>query len=261
MQGPSTGTGRLPKKLKLADNECLTNSLSTEGPFKEPATDGSISETFTEPFGEHLSETSTNASAMSEPTIDKLSMNCPDTAKALDSSDMDDLPTFAIHIQIEGDEITSISLIDNTFLMTHGDGFAILNKFFEQPVIRSGPVSDVEGLSKWLAFTAEFTYQDEVLEDTVRSNTPEVLSAPHCSPSTSINAVSPKASDMLDPDLPVASATTSKSGSSRSSQPGSLSTDLTSYTPSETHHTSSNLASVVRHTPYVKRPILDELAQ
>jgi hypothetical protein len=29
MQGPSTRTGRLPKKLKLADNECLTISLPT----------------------------------------------------------------------------------------------------------------------------------------------------------------------------------------------------------------------------------------
>jgi len=67
--------------------------------------------------------------------------------------------------------------------------------------------------------------------------------------------------DMLDPDLPVASAATSESGSSGSSEPGSLSTDLTSYTPSETHHTSSDLASVVRHTPYVKRPILDKSAQ
>jgi hypothetical protein len=245
MQGPSTGTGRLPKKLKLADNECLTNSLSTEGPFKEPATDGSISETFTEPFGEHLSETSTNASAMSEPTIDKLSMNCPDTAKALDSSDMDDLPTFAIHIQIEGDEITSASLADDMFLITHGNGFAILNEFFEQPAIGPGPVSDMEGLGKWLAFTAEFTYQDEVLEHTVWSNTPEVLNALYCSPSTSINAISPKALDMLDPDLPVASATTSESGFSRLSKPGSLSTDLTSYTLSKTYHTSSDLTSVV----------------
>jgi hypothetical protein len=109
MQGPNTGTGRLPKKLKLADNECLTDSLPTEGPFKEPATDGSTSETPTEPFGEHPSETPTNASATSEPTIDKSSVNCPDTAEAPDSFDTDNLPTSAIYIQIEGDEITSTS--------------------------------------------------------------------------------------------------------------------------------------------------------
>jgi hypothetical protein len=164
MQGPSTGTSRLPKKLKLADNECLTDSLPTEGPFKEPATGGSTSET---PFSEHPSETPTNASATSEPTIDKSSVNCPDTAEAPDSSNTDDLPTSAIHIQIEGDEITSASPADDMFPMTHSDGFAILNEFFEQPAISSRPMSNVEGLGKWPAFTAESTHRDEVLEHTV----------------------------------------------------------------------------------------------
>jgi hypothetical protein len=158
MQGLSTRTSRLPKKLKLADNECLTNSLPTEGPFKEPATNGSTSETPTEPFSKHLSKTPTNAFATNEPTINKSSVNCLDTAKALDSFDIDNLPTSAIHIQIEGDEITSTLLVDDMFLMTHSDGFAILNKFFKQPAIRLRPMSDVEGLRKWLAFTAEFTY-------------------------------------------------------------------------------------------------------
>jgi hypothetical protein len=39
------------------------------------------------------------------------------------------------------------------------------------------------------------------------------------------------------------------------SEPVSLSTDLTSYTPSETH-TYSDLASGVQHIAYVKRLIL-----
>jgi hypothetical protein len=85
-------------------------------------------------------------------------VNCPDTAKAPDSSNTDDLPTSAIHIQIEGDEITSALLADDMFPITHGDGFAILNEFFEKPAIRSGPLSDVEGLDKWPVFTAEFTH-------------------------------------------------------------------------------------------------------
>jgi hypothetical protein len=167
MQGPSTRTNRLPKKLKLADNECLIDSLPIEGPFKEPTTSGSTSETPTKPFSKHPSETPTNASAASKPTINKSSVNCLDTAKAPDSSNIDDLPTSTIHIQIEGDEITSALLVDDMFLMTHSDGFAILNEFFEQPAIRLGPMSDVEGLGKWPAFTAEFTYRDEVLKDTV----------------------------------------------------------------------------------------------
>jgi hypothetical protein len=87
-----------------------------------------------------------------------------------------------------------------------------------------------------------------------------VLNAPHCSLSTSINAISLKALDILNPNLPIASAATFKSSSSRSSKPRSLSMDLTSYTPSKTYYTSSNLTSVVQHTPYVKRLILDESA-
>jgi hypothetical protein len=65
----------------------------------------------------------------------------------------------------------------------------------------------------------------------VQSNTPEALNTAQLLPSTGINAVSSTASDILDPDIAVASAATSESGSSGSSEAGSLSTNLTSYTP------------------------------
>lgn len=89
--------------------------------------------------------------------------------------------------------------------------------------------------SKWPAFTAESPHPDKVVKHTVQSNTPEVLDAPQNSPSTEENSDSSNASDLLDRSLPIVSATISESGSSRSSEPGSLSTDLTSYTPSATH--------------------------
>jgi hypothetical protein len=63
MQGSNTGTSRLAKKPKLADDD----TLPTDGPFKEPATDGSTSEIPTEPPSErpseYPSETPTNTSA------------------------------------------------------------------------------------------------------------------------------------------------------------------------------------------------------
>jgi hypothetical protein len=149
--------------------------------------------------------------------------------------------------------------MDDMSPTTHRAGYDILNEFFGQPAIGPGPVSDEEGPGKWPAFTAESTHRDEVLEHTVRSNSPAALNAPQHSPSTGINAVSSKASGILDPGLFVASAATSDSGSSGSSDPGSLSTDLTSYTPSETP-IYNDLASGVQHTAYIKYSILDDHA-
>ncbi len=65
-------------------------------------------------------------------------------------------------------------------------------------------------LIKRLAITDGSTNQYEVLEQTVRSNTPGVSNAPHHSPSTGIHTASSKVLDILDPDLPIASATTSR---------------------------------------------------
>jgi hypothetical protein len=259
MQSLSTGTGRLPKKLKLADNDRPTDSLPTKGLFNEPATDGSTGETPTEPLSEHPSETPTNASATgtsatSELAIDKSSANCTDTAEALDFPGMDDLPTSAINIQIEGDET-----VDDISLTTHRAGYEILNEFFGQPAIGLDAVSDMEGPGKLLASTAKATHREEVVEPTVWSNTLKTLNAPQHLPSTSICFVSSKALDILDPDLSIASAATSESSSSRSSKPRSLSTDLTSYLPSKTH-IYSDLASRVQHTAFVKRSILDDPA-
>jgi len=71
-----------------------------------------------------------------------------------------------------------------------------------------------------------FYHWDEVLEHTVRSNTPEALDAPQDSSSNGINAVSSKASDILDPGLSIASAAASESRFNRSSKPRSLYMDL-----------------------------------
>jgi hypothetical protein len=147
-----TRTGRMMKRPRLAADESFNDILSTNGPSKEPATAGSTSETPSEapeaPSESPTTASATGTSTMSQPTIDKSSIDCLNIAEAPKSSGTDDLPTSAIHIQIEGGEITGASPADDMFPMTHGDGFAILNEFFEQFAIGSGPVSDVEGLGK-----------------------------------------------------------------------------------------------------------------
>jgi hypothetical protein len=249
----NTRSGRLVKKPKLAIDNVVTDALPTNGASKDPATDDSTSET--------SSETPTNPSATSEPTIDKSYIDNPNIVGAPKSSSAADLPMSATHIQIEGGEIISSSPEGGMFPMTHDDGLAILDEYFEQSAIGLGPANDAEWLDKRPTFTAESAHQDGALEPTIRSNTPGALT-PQRAPIAEINVVFSGASDILDPDLTVASAAMSESSSSiESSEPGSTSTNPTSYPPSETRHINSDLASAVRHTPYVKRPILDKSAQ
>lgn len=60
MQMPNTRTGRLVKRPRLAANESFNDILPTNGPSKEPVTDGSTSETLGE-APEAPSESSTTA--------------------------------------------------------------------------------------------------------------------------------------------------------------------------------------------------------
>lgn len=257
MQGPSAVTGRLAKKPKPPDDKCLTDDLPTDDSFEEHAGDGSTGETPTEIHNEHHrehpSETSTNASATgtpatSESTIGRSSTNCPDTAQGLDPSGTDDLPTSATHIQIEGDE-----RVDDMSPTTHRAGYEILNEFFGQPAIGLEAVSDTEEHGKW----PESTHRDEDPEHTGPSNTPKALDVSQHAPSTGINAVSSEDSDILEPDLFVASATTSESSSRGSSEPGSLSTGSTSASSETRIH--DEFPSGVYST-YVKRSFLDDPA-
>jgi len=79
----------------------------------------------------------------SEQFSDKSPSGCSDTARALDSSGMDNLPTPARHIHGQGDK--SVDAISST---AYRAGYDILNEFFRQPAICPGPASDVEGAGK-----------------------------------------------------------------------------------------------------------------
>jgi hypothetical protein len=141
----NTGTGRPAKKIKLADDNVITNVLPTNGAFKEPAIDNSTSETAAEIFT-HLSAFS--QSATSEPIINKLYIDNTNTVEAPESSNAADLPTSATHIQIEDSEIINLSPKGDIFLITHGDGLTILNEYFKQFAIGSDSVNNAEGFNK-----------------------------------------------------------------------------------------------------------------
>ncbi|KFZ16980.1 hypothetical protein V502_04811 [Pseudogymnoascus sp. VKM F-4520 (FW-2644)] len=252
------GTGGLAKKPKLRGDECHTDTLATDGPLKKPAADCSTSGTPTETHSEHLSETFTNTSATStlgtsEPTTDKSSVECSDIAEALDSSGTYDLPTPAIQVQMEGDETA-----DNMSPATHLAGYDILNDFFGRPAIGLEAVSDIEEAGKWPVYTTEATRRDEDIECAVPPNSLKASDAPQHSPNTGTNTVSARDSDILEPDLFVASAATSGSSSTESSEPGSSSTGSTSCTSPETH-VHDDFPSEV-YTGFFKRLFLDDPA-
>jgi len=170
MQGPSAGSGRLAKKPRLPDEECVTSILPTNMPLKIHSTDSTEGETLPEPNGEvssqHPSETPTNAfapsiPATSEPAIDESSDDRPNTAEALESSTANDLPIFPTHIQIEADEV-----VDNMSPTAHHAGYNILEDFFEHHSF--GPETiGTEVPDKWRASTADSTHADTGLENTI----------------------------------------------------------------------------------------------
>ncbi|KAM3064611.1 hypothetical protein ACMFMF_011901, partial [Clarireedia jacksonii] len=251
----NTGTSRLAKKPKLADDNVCTDALPTNGASKEPATDEYTSETVVETSA---NPSATSKSTTSEPATNRPYINNTNTVEAPKPSDAADLPMSATHIQIEGGEIMSLSPDGDMFPITHGDGLNILDKYFGQSAIGLGPAKDTEGLEKWPICTAESIYHDKALEPpVVWSNTPVALTAPRHPPTASSET-----SDIIDLNLTITSAAMSESScSTGSSESGSMSSSLTSYPSSETHHVNSDLAIADRQIPSVKRPILDESAQ
>ena len=145
--------------------------------------------------------------------------------------------------------------------MTHGDGLNILDEYFEQSRIRSGLASDEEGLDKWLMSAAESIYQGDAPEIAGWFSTEGVLAAPQHSPVAGMNTICPGTPDILEPDQSASAAMSESSSSIGFSDPGSLSTNQTSYPASETHQIEKDSASGALHAPYVKRPVLDESAQ
>jgi hypothetical protein len=225
--------GRLAKRRKLAPDERSTNTLPLNGPSKEPATDASTSKTPNQTPSDTPSDTPNEApnkapsaspsESPSESPMDPYATSEPIVGEPSDT-----------HVPVEGGEIASVSLEG---ILSQKEGFYILEEYFEESAVDSGPVNDTEGWERCLTSTVECIYQDRLLEPTGDL-------------------------DILDLNPTVVSAAVSESGSSIvPSEPRSLSTVPTSYPPSETHDINSELPSVVRHAPCFKRSTLDESAQ
>ncbi|TVY71303.1 hypothetical protein LSUE1_G004472 [Lachnellula suecica] len=179
----------------------------------------------------------------------------------LQSSKAADLPTSPTHLDIEGGGIVSLSPKGDMFPMTHGDGLNILDEYFQQRPMSSGPANNVEGLDKWLKSTPESIPQGDAPETAGWFNAEAVLAEPHHPPVAGTNSVSLRAPDIPDPGRPARAAMSELTSSVGSSDPGSLSTNHTICLPSETHHIAQDSASGVPCAPDVKRLILDESAQ
>jgi hypothetical protein len=103
---------------------------------------------------------------------------------------------------------------------------AILDEYFPNPPVDSGPVDDALALDTWLGLGDEGIHQNCPLT-TTQSNTSESLTAPQQPSNTSPNV---------------------------SGTPGLLNPDQAP----ETHDANNNLLSATIHTPLVKRVILDK---
>jgi hypothetical protein len=260
MAGTNNRTGRLAKRTKSVDELKLDTSLA-DGKSKECATDECTNET--------LSETPTNVSATgeftpSEPTIDVSLLECPNSVIGSISGAVADLPTSNKHTQIgDGDaEVISSSPQVDLFPVNHIDGIAILEEYFEQPANHLGFANDAESL-EGIPISKAKPFQAVDAQSTSRPLTSEALTTPQYPLSTDINAISSEDSNILDANPAIVNAAVSGSGSSIGfSEPGTLSTNPTSYPPSETDHNNrSELLTGVRTTPFVQRPILDQSAQ
>jgi hypothetical protein len=241
--------GRPAKRRKLVPDERSTNTLPPNGPSKEPATDASTSKTLNQTLSDTPSDTlsdtpnealsealSASPSASPSASLSESPSESPMDLYATSEPTIGEpsvLPTSNTHVPVEGGEIASASLEG---ILSQEEGFHILEEYFEESAVDSGPMNDTEGWERCLTSTVECIYQDRLLEPT------GVL-------------------DTLDLNPTVVSAAVSESGSSIIlSKPRSLSTVPTSYPPSKTHDINSELLSVVRHAPCFKRSTLNELA-
>jgi len=117
---------RIPGPVNRQKNQGSHWSLPTNRSCNEPVAATDIP---SEPAGEPFSGMR-NAHTTSKLHIDGQLINCLDAAGAFDSYDTDNPPTSAVRAQEQGGNITPVV---DVFPVIHGEGFSILDEFFEQP--------------------------------------------------------------------------------------------------------------------------------
>jgi hypothetical protein len=137
--------------------------------------------------------------------------------------------------------------------MIHGEGFSILDEFFEQSSVDLGSSSDVVGLTTGPVSAVNINCQPTLLESTVIPSIPCASTAPQHPPSTAaLNAIFSESSVVLNADLTAANTATPRSGcSTEEFDSASLSTSLTRYTLAEGDGVDGELPT------FIKRSTLD----
>ena len=256
MQGANKGIGKLPKKLKLAANETTLepiNELTTE-PTTEPTILKSINQSTTdesttdEPITEPTTLESINESTTDESSTEPATLESNESV-IVKPHIIEPLETLGegIHRQgtnevvtrpvvvtsIEGNETTIGKAVEGVFhIITHADGITILDEHFPKSPVESRPLNSAVAHNELLTTTAN------------------------------PNAVSSEATGIFDPGQAIGGFEMSKSTSNTGSLESlSSSTDLTSNLSSETDVAVIDLPDAAKHSPLVRRSILDDFAQ
>jgi len=126
---------------------------------KEPATDASTSKTPNQAPSDTPSDTPSEAPSDSP---NDSPMNPSATSKTTGQPSI--VPTSDTHFPVEGGEITSESLEGD--ILSQEEGSHILEEYFEESAVDSGPVNDTEGRERCPTSTVECTHQRRLLEST-----------------------------------------------------------------------------------------------
>jgi hypothetical protein len=136
------------------------------------------------------------------------------------------------------------------FPVVYGEGFSILDDFFEQSFVDTGPSSAAGGLEKGP--------ETELLGFTAVSSIPGATSAFQPPSTAALDAVPLESPDILNADFKLADVATLRTDcSTEESDSTSLSTGLTSCTPPEGGSVNGELHTRAQQAVRIKRSVLD----
>lgn len=237
MQYAKSTSSRPAKKHK-----CTVDEASTGGDRKKV-------------FGidESVDEPASNKPASDDPTT--RSDTTSEASKFLEPYEADVL-TSATNTQMETSDIITVFPDGCMPPMTHVDGLAILDEYFEQPVISAGPADDTASLVNYPMNSGESRVESRALEVTVDFNATRSESFLQAVEKNTVTG------NESTPDLIATSADISAPGLEKGpSEAGSLFTDPTSTASSAAHINNNLLASDLQQSTLLNRAVLDESAQ
>ena len=239
----STSSGQLKKHKYTVDEASTIGDLNKSSNRDEP-----------------ISNQASIVPASTETCSDNPTMSSDRTSEA--SSILKPLeaavPTPATRTQMESSAIVAVLPEADILPMTHVDGLAILDEYFEQPVVSAGPADD-SSLANHSAISGASSNRgtaNEVTADLNASTSGPLLQAVEKA------AVPETFNESTTPELTAASAAMSEFGLKNGpSLAGSMFTHPTSTTSSAAHTNNNLLASDLKHSTLIKRAVLDESAQ